>query len=158
MIPMTTLDVLMKVRGLNQSALAKAAGVSRQAVSLWFMKSAEDRIGIRGAHLLELSRALNLSLDELVAPLPRLDPEGQESLTAELLWDKLYPDLVAFSIALARGELQALARLAQVFGLFRAAKMAGDAAWSRFPEYARLIHPQRRGDLERVWRLAWARV
>lgn len=158
MIPKTTLNVLMKVRGLNQSALAKAAGVSRQAASQWLTQPPEDRIGIRGEHLLKLSRALNISMDELAEPLPVLDPESQESLAAELLWDKLYPDLMDFAIALTRGEPQALARLAQVFGLFRAAKTAGDAAWRRFPEYKRFIHPQRRGDLERVWKLVWTRA
>ncbi|MCC7441796.1 MAG: hypothetical protein IT285_09185 [Bdellovibrionales bacterium] len=55
-------------------------------------------------------------------------------------------------MALIQGEEPALARLVQVYGLYKAAKTAGRKVWERFPQYKRHIRPTRREQLEHVWR------
>ena len=57
------------------------------------------------------------------------------------------------SVALVRGEAPALARLVQVFGLYKAWKIAGEKIWERFPAYQKNIRPVRRDQLERIWLL-----
>ncbi|MCX5790594.1 MAG: helix-turn-helix transcriptional regulator [Elusimicrobia bacterium] len=141
----------MAARGLNQSDVARLAHVSRQAVSLWFKFPEAD---IRTSHLLALSRGTGVSLDTLLTPLPSVDADAE----AELLWDRLYADLLAFAAALTRGELKALARLAQECGLYRAERIVGNDTWSRYPEYRRLIRPERREQLDRLWRWETSRT
>ncbi|TPW21444.1 MAG: Uncharacterized protein FD126_675 [Elusimicrobia bacterium] len=143
--------LLMLVRGLSQSDLARLAGVSRQAVSLWFKGggSADMRV----SHLLNLCRGLGLGVDDVVAPLPKLPPETERAMRVDYLWDALYPDLPALGAALARQDDKALARLVQADGLYRAAAAVGTAVWERFPVYKRHIKPQRREGLERIWEL-----
>ena len=63
------LELLCKKRGLNQSDLARLAGVSRQAVSLWF-KQEGDFININSRNLDRLCRGLGISPDELLNGLP----------------------------------------------------------------------------------------
>lgn len=142
-----TLRAFMKTRGLSQSELARQVGVSRQAVSLWFAQG--SACDIHGRHLLGLTRALGVSLEDLAAPLPALGPE----VHVELLWDHLFPDLESLAAAALREDARAWARLAEVYGLYRTAAMLGEAAWSRFPAFKRFIPPARRRDLERVWLL-----
>lgn len=130
------------------------AGVSRQAVSQWFKAPLGSEISIQTPHLRRLSEGLRVSAEVLLRPLPVLDDlENARRYETALLWDGLYPDLAEFSVALVRGESPALARLAQVFGLYKAWKIAGNKIWDRFPDYKRHIRPVRREQLERVWQL-----
>lgn len=154
MICAESLRAASLVRDLNHSDLARAAGVSRQAVSEWFHpKTPGDApIPVRSRTWENLSRALNLPLEEFSRPLP-LTREESAPLTTLLLWDGLYPDLVAFAAAVVNEEPPALARLAQTYGLYAAAKAGGAAVWRRFPDYARHLHPNRRAELQRIWDL-----
>ena len=70
------------------------------------------------------------------------------------LWDRLYPDINDFAIALNRNEPKAVARLVEVEGLYRAEKVLGPRVWSQFQDYKRLVHPARRPQLELLcaWR------
>ncbi|MBI3299751.1 MAG: helix-turn-helix transcriptional regulator [Elusimicrobia bacterium] len=147
---------MMLTRGLSQSDLARLAGVSRQAVSLWLRE--ESPADMRVSHLLNLARALGVGAGDLVEPLPVLDPGDEGRAVAELLWDGLYPGLGEFCAAIARDEDRALARLVQVYGLYRAAGAAGGNVWASFPRYKRLIKPARRQGLERVWNLETGRA
>jgi len=153
MIQIETLRTIQKLRGLNQSRLASLAGISRQAVSLWFRSSSGGRVNMSSQHLLSLSRGLRVSVEDLVAEMPCIDPATRRRLEAALLWDRLYPALEDLAVAVCRGESRALARLVEVYGLFGSAKIAGRTVWERFPEYQRHLHPARREELARVWRL-----
>ncbi|MGK5084445.1 hypothetical protein WDW37_14215 [Bdellovibrionota bacterium FG-1] len=107
---------------------------------------------MRSPHLKKLAEALQLRAEDLLRPLPVLgDPEATRKLEAELLWDRLYVGLIDFSIAVVRGELPALGRLVQVFGIYKASKIAGPKIWERFSEYKRYIRPIRREELEKIW-------
>jgi len=149
-----TVRVLSKLRRKSQADLARIAGVSRQAVSQWFKASGHAEVDVLSSHLKRLSDGLSAPADLLLRPLPVLgDGAAVRKLEATLLWDNLYPDLGDFAIALVRSESPALARLAQVFGLYRASKIAGRKVWDRFHEYKRQIRPVRRQQLERIWEL-----
>ena len=146
-----TLSIIATLRGLNQSDLAALAGVSRQAVSLWAKQSI---INLRLKNLQQLAKGLGVSLDDLVQPLPVLnDPKATETLQTGLLWDHLFPSLESFVVALVKGDLRALARLVQVYGLYGGAKTMGPAVWKKFPQYKNLIHPARREQCEKLWML-----
>ena len=134
------------------------AGVSRQAVSLWFKSARDGQINLDAKHLLSLSRAFGIAAEELATPLPCSSQEERAALQTELLWDRLYPDADAFAIALAREFPRAMARLVEVYGLFAAAKVAGRAVWSEFGEYKSFIEPTRRQELERLWNLKQSRA
>lgn len=153
MIVSDTLMVVAKIQGLSQSDLARLAGVSRQAVSLWLKSAHDGRINLDSNHLLALSRGLGLTVEELATPLPCSQGPVRDALCAELLWDRLYPSLEDFAAAVAQGSSKALARLVQAYGLFRAAKTAGRVAWTRFEDYKVFIQPERRVELEWLWRL-----
>ena len=143
--------MIMKARGMRQSDLARLAGVSRQAVSLWF---SDEKSQLRSGHLENLSRSLGVPIDDLVWPLPFLENEEERRrLEAELNWDKMYPDVEDFLLALCRGELKALARLVEAYGLFASARMAGPAVRDRFPEYKRFLPPALRRDIEPLWNM-----
>lgn len=143
-----TLETFLKSRDLSQAELARLIGVSRQAVSLWFR---QKEANLHSRHLLRLSAVLDVPVEDLVKPLPCFDTETHERLLAELLWDRLYPDLDDFAIALSASEPRAIGRLVEVYGLYAAAKALGDRVWQEFPSYKRFIHPARRRELERLW-------
>jgi transcriptional regulator with XRE-family HTH domain len=143
----------MKARGLNQSDISRIAGVSRQAVSLWF-SSKSDFQNIPVLHLIKLCGSLNISIDNLVKPVPLLsDPEARKRLFAEFCWDRAYPDIDAFFIALSKHQLPALARLAECRGMYESAHIVGNAAWRDYPKYSRYIHPVKRKECDHLWRL-----
>ncbi len=144
---------LQTLRSLNQSDLARLAGVSRQAVSLWFKDAGAGRIKMSADHLLSLCRGLGISAEDLAADFPALDPGQRTRLEATLLWDRLYPTLEDLGIAACAGEPQALGRLVETYGLYASAGMLGPAVWERFTDYRGYIHPARRPGLERIWRL-----
>ena len=146
-----TLDAHLRVRGWSRSELARRVGVSRQAVSRWFRGG---KARLRGDHLLRVSEVLGVPVEELARPLPALGEE-HDRIEAQVLWDRQYPDLVDFAIAVNRWEPVAVGRFVEVYGLYAAAKAMGSSVWSRFPEYCRYIHPVRRRQLEALvrWRL-----
>jgi transcriptional regulator with XRE-family HTH domain len=143
-----TLAALLKARGLSHSELARRVGVSRQAVSLWFQQ--EDP-NLQSRHLLRLSEVVGVSVEELVEPLPCFEPNTHAQLRAALLWDRLYPELDDFAIALKSSDPRAVGRFVEVYGLFAAEKTLGHSVWKSFPIYKRHIHPARRRELETLW-------
>lgn len=142
----TTLEVLCKLRGLSQADLSRMAGVSRQAVSLWF-KSKEPKLNVQSKHLENLSKALEIKIDSLLDPLPFLN------LNTWLLWDRLYPSVEDFGVALVKGELRALARLVESYGLFKSANLMGKIIWKKFLNYKKFIPPVRRKQCETLCRI-----
>jgi len=145
-----TLDALRKARNWTQSDLARQVGVSRQAVSLWFRGEGAN---LQSRHLIRLSQVLGVTVEELVRPLPCFEPEMRERMRATLLWDRLFPDLDDFALALSAGDPRALGRFVEVDGVFAAEAVVGSSAWTEFPNYKRHIHPARRLELETLW--AW---
>ncbi len=148
-----TVKVFAALKGMNQSDIAAAAGVSRQRVSQWFKETPEDgMIDVRLSHALKLASSWGVSVDELSKPLPLLNDEmSMRTETAQLLWDRLYPDVVSLFTAALNQRLDALARVAQVYGLYEAAKLFGSAVWRDFPRYKNFIKPARRSGLEQLW-------
>lgn len=146
-----TLRTLLRARKLNQSELARRVGVSRQAVSQWLQKAADASVSSQ--HLAQLAEVLEVDVDTLLHPLPC---QGAERAVAEaaLLWDRLYPDLVEFAVAAGQWDLRAVARLVEVYGMYRTARILGSSVWKRFDEYARYLPPVRRSQLETLvrWR------
>jgi len=149
------LQLLCKKRGLSQSDLARLAGVSRQAVSLWF-KSGEEFINTRSLNLSRLCGGLGISSEALMREIPRLEPDLE--CQANFLWDKLYPDLDSFAIALSTGDLRAIGRLVQVWGLYRSAKVMGSVVWRKFESYAKFIAPPQRKKCAYLWALHKNRI
>lgn len=144
-----TLAAFLKARGLSPAELARRVGVTRQAVSLWFR---EEQANLQGRHLIRLGEELGVPVEVLVRPLPCFEPETHARLLATLLWDRLYPDLDDFAVALLASEPRALGRFVEVYGLFAAEKTLGKSVWKNFSEYARTIHPARRRELETLWK------
>ncbi len=144
------LELLCRKRGLNQSDLSRLAGVSRQAVSLWFKKK-EDFIDVRSRNLDRLCRELRISPNDLLKEMPVLEPVG--AWRAQFLWDRLYPDSESFALALSKGDLRAIGRLVQVWGLYRSAKVLGKVVWREFEKYAKYITPPQRRKCECIWAL-----
>ena len=141
----------MKARGISQSELARRVGVSRQAVSLWLRQTGQ--VDVRAQHLLRVSSALGVTPEELVETLPCCEPEERDTLRTRYLWDRLYPDIDDFAVALNRNEPKAVARLVETEGLWAAArdgaeKVLGAAVWTQLEDYKRHIHPARRPQLE----------
>lgn len=134
----------LKARKVSNSELARRMGLSRQAISLWFKSSQPS---LRSKHLLKLAELLEVPVEMLARPLPGYGPE-HERLKAEFLWDRIYPDLDDFAIAVNHWSPQALARLVQVRGLYAAERIMGKKVWQRFDSYKRFIHPARRRQLE----------
>lgn len=148
-----TLEIIAKLRNLSQNDIAKKAGVSRQAVSLWF-KEKKETINVQSRHLQKLAQELNLRVDDLLQPLPSFaDPEYAAQLKTTLLWDHLYPTIEDFAVALVQNKLQALARLVEVYGLFSAHALLGKVVWKLFPKYKKFLPPVRRKQCEQLWLL-----
>ncbi len=148
-----TLKAIAKVKHLNQSDLARAAGVSRQRVSQWFQEvNDEGYINTQIEHARALAVALQVDIGTLVQKLPLMDDQSRlKRETTRLLWDQLYPDLVSLLIAAMDGERDALARIVQVYGLYEAAKLLGGRVWREFPRYKGILKPARRIQLEALW-------
>ncbi|MBN2498953.1 MAG: helix-turn-helix transcriptional regulator [Deltaproteobacteria bacterium] len=142
----SNLDVLCQLRGLARSDLARAAGVSRQAVSIWFARGRCGRVAVRAEHLIRLCRSLGLRMEDLSSPLP-----DTEELESSLIWDRLWPSVEQLVAEALDGELRALARLVQVYGLMVSARLFGRKVIDRFQRYKGHIHPIRRAECERVW-------
>ncbi|MBI4403604.1 MAG: helix-turn-helix transcriptional regulator [Deltaproteobacteria bacterium] len=148
-----TLKSYLLARGLSQSDLARAAGVTRQAVSHWLSSKEKGPINLFAKHAQAVAHFLGVTVEQLSEFLPILgSPSDRKKWETELLWDRLYPDLESFIVGLMRGQRQALARLVQVCGFYEAAKIAGQQVWKRFPVYKSLIHPAYRKKLEIIWK------
>ncbi len=118
---LTVLKAVMARRDQSQADIARAAGVSRQAVSHWFA-SERDFQNVHVATLLKLSDSLEIDPAELLEPLPGMDdPVAVRRLATEFCWDRAYPDIYRFLAALADGEPRATARLIESRGIYAAA-------------------------------------
>ena len=149
----STLRIIMKVRGLNQSAVSRISGVSRQAVSLWFV-SKSDFQNIQILPLIKLARSLNISIDDLTQSVPLLCERSiRTALFAEFCWDYLYPDIEAFFTALARHKYPAVGRLIECRGMFESAYILGRRVWTNYSKYRQYIHPARRKECDHIWNL-----
>ncbi len=150
-----TLKSYCDIVGLTQSELARRAGVSRQLVSQWFKEADRDGasdVNVYSRNQERLGAVLGVAPSELATALPILSVAAErKSLETLLLWDRLYPALEPFLSGLVRGQPDALARLVQVFGLYGAAKSAGQIVWDRFPRYKMKIHPAVRKRSEVIW-------
>ena len=148
MMVVRTLEGHLKARGWTQAELARRVGVSRQAVSLWFRG---NEANLQGRHLIRLSEALGVPVEELARPLPCFEPETHAQLRATLLWDRLFPDSDDLAVALNARDPRAIGRFVEVYGLFAAEATLGAFVWNEFPSYKRYIHPVRRQQLETLW-------
>jgi len=137
----------MKLRGLSQSKIAGIAGMSRQAVSLWF-KSANDFQDIKVSHLLKLGKGLGIPISELTQQLP---VTSFVLLYKEFCWDNLYADFPDFIIAVLRNEYKALGRMVQCRGIYFTASLVGEKVWILFPEYKKFILHVKRKEVEHLW-------
>lgn len=108
---LSVLKAVMAKRGYSRADVARAAGVSRQAVSLWFAAGGDLR-NVRAATLMKLSASLAIDPAEFLKPLPGMaDADAVRRLEAEFCWDRAYPDVYRFLAALADAEPRAVARL-----------------------------------------------
>ena len=140
---------------MSRSDLSRLAKVSRQAVSLWFQKAAEGytSLNIQSKHLRNISQNLGISQDELSSSLPIIGTSEEKALETTILWDRLYPSLPRFIVALHHGELRAIARLVQCYGLFRASSILGKTVWRKFHQYKEHIEPRQREQWQAIWNL-----
>ena len=99
-----------------------------------------------------MGEALGVPVEDLARPMPCFGAE-HDRIRATLLWDGLYPDVDDFAIAVLRRDLRTIGRLVEVYGLYAAAKSAGEWIWDDFPAYRRYLHPARRRPLETL--IAW---
>ena len=150
---MSVLKAAMAKKGYRQSDLAKAAAVSRQAVSLWFAGEGDFR-NVHVANLLNLSAGLGISPAELLQPLPGLEgPAEERRLYAEFCWDRSFPDIYRFLVALAARQPRAVARLIESRGIYEAAAVLGVQVWRRYPDLRRLLPGARRTVVDAVWKI-----
>jgi hypothetical protein len=146
-----TLKSLSHIKGIRQADIAVMAGVSRQAVHHWWV-SDQENFDVLSSTQERLAESLGVPMQLLSKKLPVLSDEAfRKKLETQLLWDRIYPDLEHFVRGLVLGNLDALARLVQVYGLFAAEKIIGLQVWRKFPQYKNKIHPARRRTLEIVW-------
>lgn len=146
-----TVKTLARLKGIRQADVAAMAGVSRQAVHRWW-SSEQVNIEVLAGSQKQLAESFGVSMGLLSEKLPVVSNRKlKKALQTQLLWDKLYPDIEHFVRALVVGNLDALARLTQVFGFFAAEKIAGSKVWTNFPKYKSKIHPARRRMLEMIW-------
>lgn len=146
-----TLKTLAKIKGVRQADIAVMAGVSRQAVHRWWV-APQESLNILSGTQERLAESFGLPMQLLSMKLPVFSNEAlRKKIETQLLWDKNYPNLERFVRGLVIGNLDALARLTQVFGLFAAEKIIGKQVWKKFPQYKSKIHPARRRTLEVIW-------
>ena len=106
--------------------MAKAASVSRQAVSLWFGAEGDFR-NVHVANLLNLGAGLGVAPAELLQPLPGLaeSRRGEAVVRGILLGPFLSRTSIRFLVALAAGRPRAVARLIECRGIYEAAAVLG---------------------------------
>ena len=149
---MSVLKAAMAKKGYRQSDVARAAAVSRQAVSLWFAADGDFR-NVHVANLLNLGAGLGIAPAELLTPLPGLgEPSGERRLYAEFCWDRSFPDIYRFLVALAAAEPRAVARLIESRGIYEAAAVLGAQVWDAYPELRARLPDARRAVVDAVWK------
>lgn len=142
-----TLKNLIVARHLSHADTARMARVSRATVCKWFHSPA-GLINVEIKSLIKLAQGLRIEPQELLVK--NTDISHMSTL---FLWDRLYPSMEEFALAIALGQLPALARLVQVVGLNSAGKILGCKALKLFPRYKKYIKPVRRRQLEILWPL-----
>ena len=152
-----TLFTLMKIRSMKAAELARQAGVSRQALSAWRRRASEQgkpNIDVLSTTQDRIAEVLGVRSEELSRSIGVLATTKQRKIIeTNLLWDKMFPNVEVFAVAVVKGELNALGRLVQTYGLYDAAKMAGRQIWQKFPLYKSRLHPGYRKQAEVVWTL-----
>ena len=147
------LKAVMAKRDHSQADIARAAGVSRQAVSLWFASDGDFQ-NVHVATLLKLSDSLAIDPAELLKPLAGMeDPVAVRRLAAEFCWDLAYPDIYRFLSALADAEPRATARFIESRGIYAAASVLGQRIWDDYADLRPLLSPVRRAEVDTVWRI-----
>lgn len=150
---LSVLKAAMAKKGYRRSDVARAAGVSRQAVALWFAGEGDFR-NVHVASLLKLSAGLGIAPEELLRPLPGLqDAAAERRLHAEFCWDRSYPDIYRFLVALAAAQPRAVARLIESRGIYEAAAVVGVQVWRMYPGLRRLLPAARRTVVDTVWQI-----
>lgn len=150
---LSVLKAVMAKRGYSRADVARAAGVSRQAVSLWFAPGG-DLCNVHVATLMKLSSALAIDPAELLKPLPGMsDADAVRRLEAEFCWDRAYPDIYRFLAALADAQPRAVARFIESRGLHEAAAVVGERVWSDYAALRRLLPPVRRAEVDTICRI-----
>lgn len=150
---MSVLKAAMAKKGYRRADVANAAAVSRQAVSLWFAAEGDFR-NVHVANLLNLSAGLGIAPAELLEPLPGLqDPVAEKRLYAEFCWDRSYPDIYRFLVALAARQPRAVARLIESRGIFEAAAVLGEHVWEAYPDLRARLPAARRAVVDAVWKI-----
>ena len=150
---MSVLKAAMAKKRYRQSDVAKAAAVSRQAVSLWFAADGDFR-NVHVANLLNLSDGLGIAPAELLVPLPELADRAEERrLYAEFCWDRSFPDIYRFLTALAAGRPRAVARLIESRGIYEAAAILGAQVWDTYPDLRPRLPAARRTVVDAVWKI-----
>ena len=142
---------IIKSRRIRQADLARAAGVSRAAVTKWFAsaeRSPEGWANVETVTLRNLAHGLGIKPEELLRPPPDLT-----GMKTRFLWYHLYESMEDFARALARRELVALGRLVQVIGFREASRIVGKNVYKKFPDYKKYLKPVRRKELEILWPL-----
>ena len=150
---LSVLKMVMAKKGYRQSDVAKAAGVSRQAVSLWFAQD-DDFQNLHVANLVNLSNDLGIDPAELHEPLACIsDPAAVRQLYAEFCWDRSYPDIHWFLVALAGSRPRAVARFIECRGIYEAAAVLGKGTWRAYRGIRKHLAPARRREIDTVWKV-----
>jgi transcriptional regulator with XRE-family HTH domain len=138
---------IMNFRRLSGAQLAQRCHLSRAAVSKWFA-SPDDFINVETQTARTVAQVLDIPLPRLFEPIQRLS-----QFETSFLWDRLYPSMETFVMAVMREDPVAMARFVQVLGLFKAEAVLGKKIVAAFPNYKHHIKPARRKGLEILWPL-----
>jgi transcriptional regulator with XRE-family HTH domain len=146
MVP-STLFIYMTLNNLNANRLAKAAGLTRQAISKWFTSN-QNLIKADWQSVIKISKVLNVQPSKLLEdPFEALDRKKRKEIEILLLWDHLFDSLESFIVAMMQKDPRAVARYIHVFGILNAEKIWGKWVFKKFSDYAVYIHPARRKEL-----------
>ncbi len=143
------LTSLMETKSLRPADVARAAHISRAAVSKWVQQGHKTGwVNVETTTLRELAHTLGVTISYFLEPLHSIEP-----MRTRFLWDSLYHSMENFISALIQTQPEALARLVQVVGLHDARAIIGNIVIDQFEQYKHCIHPTRREQLELLWPL-----
>lgn len=143
------LNNIINSKKWSRADLARMAHVSRAAVTKWFHQGEKSGwANVETNTLFQLAASLKIQPGLLLTK-----PVDWASIQTRFLWDRLYPDMESFLLALERERPQALARLVQVLGFREARQIIGKKAVVQFEKYKKQIKPARRNELEILWPL-----